>query len=112
MMTENENQPERANNPTGKPMLTEHEPGKPGEKPIANYKILGGNLLLFALYTLTALSTGRDGGVASLAMAGIQFVICSSVAIASKRSVWFLSGVLVLIIGFGTCVSTFTLDTR
>jgi hypothetical protein len=96
------------------------EPGEPDkppgihkpagdDKPAANYKILGGNLLVFALYTLTALSTGTDGGVAALCLAGIQFIICTILAIAYKRSVWFLSAVLVLIIGFGTCVSTFTL---
>ena len=110
MTIENENTPEGANNPTGKKIRTESQStdssGKPQTK---SYKILGGNLLVFAIYTLIALSNGSDGGVAALAIAGGQFVICTIIAIALKRGVWFLSGILVLIIGFGTCVSTFSL---
>jgi len=103
MMTENEINPAGGNKPAGQ------KPVKDGDKPVANYKILGGNLLVFALYTITALSTGTDGGVGALAIAAFQFVICTILAIVYKRSVWFLSAVLVLIIGFGTCVSTFSL---
>jgi len=102
MMAANDNKPERSNGPAG-----EKKTGT--EKPLENYKVLGGNLLVFALYTITALSTGTDGGIAALALAGVQFIICTILAIAYKRSVWFLGGVLVLIIGFGTCVSTFSM---
>jgi hypothetical protein len=115
MTTENENHSTGQNNhdSSNKAAAQNDTTGihKPAgaDKPAANYKILGGNLLVFALYTLTALSTGTDGGVAALCLAGIQFIICTILAIAYKRSVWFLSAVLVLIIGFGTCVSTFTL---
>lgn len=110
MTIENENNPEETNNPTGKKIRTESQStDSSGEPQIESYKILGGNLLVFAIYTLVALSTGSDGGVAALAIAGGQFVICTVLAIALKRGVWFLSGVLVLIIGFGTCISTFSL---
>lgn len=110
MTTENEDKPVGTDNPTGKKKITsDPDMDSSAEKPIEGYKILGGNLLAFAIYTLIALSTGGDGGVAALGIAGFQFVICTVLAIASKRAVWFLSGVLVLIIGFGTCVSTFSL---
>jgi len=97
-----ENTSPAANGPAG-PVKTS------GENPAHSYKVLGGNILLFAVYTLIAVSTGSDGGVAALGLAAIQLAICTVVAIATRSWVWFLSGILVLIIGFGTCLSTFSL---
>lgn len=90
----------------------ENEPPlkKEEEKPMESYKILGLNLLAFALYTVGAITLNGDSGdgaVAGLMFAGFHFVICTITAIATKRVVWFLSGLLILIIGFGTCVSNF-----
>lgn len=84
-------------------------PLKENEKPMESYKILGLNLLVFAVYTVGAitLNGNSDGAVAALMFAGFHFVVCTIVAIATKRVVWFLSGLLILIIGFGTCVSNF-----
>jgi hypothetical protein len=100
-------------------MTTENETPGEGENKIAgekkesskssrNLKILGYNLLVFALYTFACMAADSEqGGASALLISFFQFVVCSVLAIANKNAVWFLAGLLVLIIGLGTCVSTF-----
>jgi len=72
-------------------------------------KIVGLNLAVFAFYTVICLSTGADGGIFALCLAGFHAVICVIVAIVMQRWVWVLSALMLLVIGFATCVGTFSL---
>jgi len=77
----------------------------------SSFKIVGINLLIFAVYTVICMAAGgKDGGVAAFAMAGFHAFIAVIIAIIMRRWVWFLSALLLLVIGFATCVSTFSLD--
>ncbi|NCD70597.1 hypothetical protein [Mucilaginibacter agri] len=76
------------------------------KKPYSEVTILGVNLAIFALYTILGVLGKEDALIASFFAAVIHFVICTIMAIVARRWVWFLAGVLILIIGFGTCVNT------
>ena len=69
----------------------------------ANLKIAGVNMLLLLVYTfLTGLS--KDGPIYDMMIIALHVVVCFILAIANRSWVWFLSGLLVIIIGFSTCV--------
>lgn len=70
-----------------------------------NAKILGINLLIFVAYTVIGVSSGGDGMMAAVTLAGVHFLACVIMAIANRNWIWFLSGLLILVIGFGTCVA-------
>ena len=70
-----------------------------------NAKILGINLLVFAVYTAIGVSVGGEGIMAGVTLAGIHFLACVIMAIANRSWIWLLSGLLILVIGFGTCVA-------
>jgi hypothetical protein len=77
-------------------------------KSTVNLRILGYNLLLFALYTFACMAADQSqGSVSALLIAFFQFVVCTLLAIVKRNAVWFLAGLLVLIIGFGTCMNNY-----
>lgn len=75
--------------------------------PTNNLTILGVNLVIFAVYTAIGLADNGGDIIGSFFAAVIHFVICCIMAIAQRRWVWFLAGILIIIIGLGTCVSNF-----
>ncbi len=77
-----------------------------------NYKILGYNLLAFVIYTIGLISMGGNSAIIAFILACIHFVICIIQAIVEKKWIWLLSGLLILLIGFGTCVNFIKLDLR
>jgi len=75
-----------------------------GKKPSA-MKIVGYNLLVFAAYTVICAVTSKDGGfIFDMFLIGIQFFACIIFAIINRSLVWLLSAIMILIIGFSTCV--------
>jgi hypothetical protein len=99
-MTEEEN----PNNATPQPddFLTKYAPkqNKPGD----GMKIVGYNLLALAGYTVFCLSFSGGFIFDSLLLGG-QVLLCFAFAIDKRSWIWLLSGLLVLIIGFSTCVT-------
>jgi hypothetical protein len=86
-------------------MMTYDKP----KKRIPDWAVLAGNLALFAAYTIWCVSNNEDGWfVIGLWQAGI----CTLLALLQRRWVWFLAALLIVIIGFATCVNTFHLDTK
>jgi|GEM_PF-2336101 len=81
-----------------------------GKKPSA-MKIVGYNLLVFAAYTVICAVTSKDGGfVFDMFFIGIQFFTCIIFAIINRSWVWILSALMVLIIGFSTCVGMLSIS--
>jgi hypothetical protein len=78
---------------------------EPENKQGYNFKVLGANLLIFAVYTVIGVSSGDDGLLGAFFFSLFHFAICVILAIVFKKWVWLLSGLLILVIGFGTCVS-------
>lgn len=70
-------------------------------------KIVGYNLLAFVIYGLLLVAVLRDGE--ALVMFSFLFVFhfffCIIAAVVQRKWAWVLSGVLIVIIGFSTCVS-------
>lgn len=81
-------------------------------KPVSTGKIFGYNMLVFAIYGGIGQTMGNDAKVGVFFIALIHFMISCCLAIYFRQWVWFLSGLLILLIGFGSCVSGFHLDTR
>jgi len=68
-----------------------------------NFKIIGGNLALMVGYTI--LCKLPDTGVFfDATLLFMQVLICWGLAIGYRSGVWLLAGLLVLLIGFSTCV--------
>jgi hypothetical protein len=69
-----------------------------------SYKIVGINLAVLIVYTLmSALSPG--GIIFDGFLIVIHVIVCMILTLTGpKRMQWLLSGVLVLVIGFSTCV--------
>lgn len=75
-----------------------------GNKP-SNMKIVGYNLLVFAAYTVICEVTANDGGfVFDMFFIGIHVIVGIILAIANRSWAWLLSALIVLVIGFSTCV--------
>jgi len=76
---------------------------KPG-KNNSQMKIAGYNLLAFFIYGLILVALIQGGGLLIFGFLFICHVIfCVCTAIVTRKWIWFLSGVLILIIGFSTC---------
>jgi hypothetical protein len=76
----------------------------PDNKPRSGIKIVGLNLAIFVGYTL--LSMLINGGLIFAGLLMIcQVIVCSILSLYYRKWSWFLGGLLVLIIGFSTCVS-------
>lgn len=77
----------------------------------SSLKIVGINLAVFFIYTVIGIaSMGEDGGFSAMILAVIHAFICVIIAIIARRWVWVLSALLLIVIGFATCVSTFSLN--
>jgi hypothetical protein len=75
------------------------------ENPTSNYWILGVNLLLFLLYTGGIALIDKNDIVGAFFIAVLHFVICIIMALYHRNGAWFLAGMLILVIGFGTCAN-------
>ena len=89
--------------------MEDHKTPKNEATETSSLKIVGLNLLVFAFYTLICVSTGGEAGFFAFILAGLQAFICVIVAIIAKRWIWVLSALMLLIIGFATCLGTFSL---
>jgi hypothetical protein len=68
-------------------------------------KIVGYNILALIIYTLLCRLGGNEVGLIFDAFIIVVHVfVCIIAAIASRSWAWLLSGLLVLVIGFSTCV--------
>jgi hypothetical protein len=77
---------------------------QPEGEPASGIKIVGINLAVFVGYTLLSLLT--DGGFLFAGVLMIcQVIVCIILSVHYRKWSWFLGGLLVLIIGFSTCVS-------
>jgi hypothetical protein len=75
------------------------------EKPNSGgMRIVGINLAVLAVYTIIS-ALIRELWVLDMFFIGLQFVTCIVMAIVKRKWSWLLSGILVLVIGFSTCVS-------
>ncbi|SDP75119.1 hypothetical protein SAMN05428975_2506 [Mucilaginibacter sp. OK268] len=73
-------------------------------------KIVGYNLLALIVYTLLSRFAATDGGaIFDMFFVAIHVFVCIIMAIVARSWVWLLSGILVLVIGFSTCVSLLSL---
>jgi hypothetical protein len=82
------------------------------QKKPSDLAILGYNLGVFVVYTALCMAADNEGGVLAFFISLLQLVICSVIALITGRWAWFLGGVICLVIGFGTCVNSFHLNTR
>lgn len=79
--------------------------GKNKNNPFPGIGILGINLMILIIYTLLCKMANNLDSLAFEAMfIGVQVFVCIGMAIAKRSGMWLLSGFLVLIIGFSTCV--------
>jgi len=70
--------------------------------------ILGINLGVFLLYTLLCFAAdSRDGGGVSFFISLFHGAVSTITALVTRRWAWFLGAILVVLIGFGTCVNNF-----
>lgn len=69
-----------------------------------NVKVIGINLIILAIYTL--IFRFEDSGIIFDAfLLAIQFIVCIFMGIIKQKWIWVLAALVVLIIGFSTCVS-------
>ncbi|WCT12996.1 hypothetical protein [Mucilaginibacter jinjuensis] len=78
-------------------------------KPPSDLKILGINLLIFAVYTIWGFLGKGDNIIFSFIAAVIHFMVCCIEAVIVRRWSWFLAGLIIIVIGLGTCVNTIRL---
>lgn len=74
------------------------------KKPLTHLQILGLNIGIFALYMIPGFISG-DGIIAAAFIMGLHVIVCTILAIVYRNITWFLSGLLVVLISFGTCVA-------
>jgi hypothetical protein len=86
-------------------------PGDDKSKKPSAMKIVGYNLLALVVYTIICEITAKDGGfILDMFFIGIQVFIGIILAIVNRSWVWLLSALMVLIIGFSTCVGMLGLN--
>ncbi len=74
-------------------------------KPFDGIGIIGINLVVLIVYTvLCKMVNSLDSLVLEALIIGLQVFVCIVMAIVKKSGMWLLSGLLVLVIGFSTCV--------
>jgi tryptophan-rich sensory protein len=80
---------------------------QPGKR-ISDIAILGINLGIFIAYTLLcfAVDSSSAGGISFL-IALFHGAVSTLTALVTRRWAWFLGAILVVLIGFGTCVNNF-----
>lgn len=81
-------------------------PVKGKDKNLTGMKIVGINILILAVYTLLCKLDSNDGGfIFDAFLIAIHVFVCIIMAIVKRSWMWLLSALLVLGIGFSTCVS-------
>ena len=82
-----------------------------------NYWIVGFNLFAMVLYTIISrVTTGDDGFIYSAILIALHIILCfiSSIvtvfvpSLKKTSSMWLLSALAVLLIGFSTCMAIFS----
>ena len=76
----------------------------PAPKPKNGFGVVGYNLLILAAYTLISKFLGDGGFVIDALLLAIHVFLCLILALAYRSWMWLLAAVLVLAIGFSTCV--------
>jgi len=87
--------------PAGK----EDKPEKSKSGTSGKMALVGANLLFMVFYFVLARSAGPQGFMPLSFIIVFHFILCVSVGIVRDSKFWILGGLLVLIIGFATCVS-------
>jgi tryptophan-rich sensory protein len=88
-------------------MMDEQKPTQ-SSKPMSDIAILGINLGIFVVYTLLCFAgDSRDGGVVAFFVSLFHGTVSTITALVTKRWAWFLGAILIIVIGFGTCVNSF-----
>ena len=76
-----------------------------GSKPLGGMTIVGINLLVLVFYTLFLKLTTSDASfILDAFVLFIHVIFCLGMALGKRSWMWLLSAVLVLAIGFSTCV--------
>ncbi|MCO5949419.1 hypothetical protein [Mucilaginibacter flavidus] len=87
--------------------ITEDNPFAGGEQPnnkqSKDMRVVGYNLLVFVGYTLILKFAGEAGLILDGIILVIHVFVCIILAIAYRSWLWFLSGLMILIIGVSTC---------
>src|SRR4051812_9551346 len=79
--------------------------GENNNKPFPEIGILGINLVILIIYTvLCKMGNNLDSLAFEAMFIGLQVFVCVVIAIAKRSGMWLLSGFLILVIGFSTCV--------
>lgn len=76
---------------------------QPNNRPSADMRIVGYNLLVFVGYTLVLRLAGNAGFILDGILLVIHVFVCIILSIAYRNWFWLLGGVMVLIIGVSTC---------
>ena len=81
-------------------------PSSPNNKPKANMKIVGINLLIVVVYTIVfrAIVGGEEGLIYNAIVLIGHAIICILIAPFARKWEWAIAGLLVGAIGFATCV--------
>jgi len=75
------------------------------DNPFPGIGILGINLVILIIYTvLCKMGNSIESLSLEALIIGLQVFVCIIMAIVKRSGMWLLSGFLVLIIGFSTCV--------
>lgn len=82
---------------------------EPENKQGYNFRVLGANLLIFAIYTVIGILSGGDGQLGAFFFSLFHFAVCVILAIVFRKWAWLLSALVILVIGLGTCVSNVNL---
>ncbi|WPU92167.1 hypothetical protein SNE25_22865 [Mucilaginibacter sabulilitoris] len=81
-------------------------PVKQQNKGAAGMKIVGINILVLVIYTsLLTIGTNGGGFIFDAFLILAHVIVCIVMAITKRSWIWLLSAILVLAIGFSTCVS-------
>lgn len=67
--------------------------------------ILGINMGIFALYTIICVLAGQEALIGMVVLSVIHGFIALIMAVIQRRWIWVLAGLLIPVIGFGTCLS-------
>ncbi|MFD0750142.1 hypothetical protein ACFQZS_08320 [Mucilaginibacter calamicampi] len=77
------------------------------KKQYSQIKIVGINLLVLAVYgILSKVAPHGEGWTYYAFLIAIHFLFCICAAIYNRNWMWVLSALLVLVIGFSTCVGS------
>ena len=71
-------------------------------KNLQGFKIIGLNLLIFVAYIILLFASPFTG--LAFALYFLHFFLCIIVGAVKKNLYWILSGVIIILIGFSTCV--------